>query len=202
MSFFLFFSAQAIHLLFVSGAYDMHCINVLPLDHPLKTSERMLSYIYHLNKVLDLLDTVFFVLRKKQRQITFLHVFHHVFMCMTTHLIIRFYGHGGHITFTSLLNTMVHTVMYVYYYASSQSQKVQESLWWKKYLTLAQLVQFLIMFLHSAYIYVQPNCQASRGVIYTVSAASLFMFVMFTQFYIKNYTRSKQVKSKGEKYTE
>lgn len=32
-------------------------------------------YVY--NKYLDLLDTVIFVLRKKQNQITFLHVYHH-----------------------------------------------------------------------------------------------------------------------------
>lgn len=36
------------------------------------------SYCYYLVKLLDLLDTVFFVLRKRTRQISFLHVYHHV----------------------------------------------------------------------------------------------------------------------------
>lgn len=35
------------------------------------------AYVYFLIKVIDLLDTVFFVLRKKQNQVTFLHVYHH-----------------------------------------------------------------------------------------------------------------------------
>ncbi|KAJ9575336.1 hypothetical protein L9F63_025713 [Diploptera punctata] len=29
------------------------------------------------SKVIDLLDTVFFVLRKKHQQLTFLHIYHH-----------------------------------------------------------------------------------------------------------------------------
>lgn len=37
-----------------------------------------LSYCYLLVKYLDLFDTVFFVLRKRTRQISFLHVYHHV----------------------------------------------------------------------------------------------------------------------------
>ncbi|GLV34259.1 stuck in traffic [Carabus blaptoides fortunei] len=34
-------------------------------------------YIYFLAKMSELLDTIFFVLRKKDRQITFLHMYHH-----------------------------------------------------------------------------------------------------------------------------
>lgn len=35
-------------------------------------------YYYYLIKVLDLADTIFFILRKKGSQVTFLHVYHHV----------------------------------------------------------------------------------------------------------------------------
>ncbi|XP_016959843.1 elongation of very long chain fatty acids protein F [Drosophila biarmipes] len=187
-----------IHLIFVSRPYNLSCMTVLPQDHELKSTERTLSYLYHLNKLLDLMDTIFFVLRKKPRQITFLHVFHHVFMVITSHLLIRFYGYGGHVFLICMFNILVHMVMYGYYYASSQSRNVQESLWWKKYLTLGQLVQFLMMFLHCTYTLFQPNCSASRGVIYVISSASLFMFVMFSNFYVKTYIRPKQVKSKGK----
>lgn len=37
-----------------------------------------LAYCYMLVKFLDLFDTIFFVLRKRTRQISFLHVYHHV----------------------------------------------------------------------------------------------------------------------------
>lgn len=35
-------------------------------------------YSYFAVKILDLFDTIFFVLRKKSQQISFLHVYHHV----------------------------------------------------------------------------------------------------------------------------
>ncbi|KAG8173047.1 hypothetical protein JTE90_003167, partial [Oedothorax gibbosus] len=40
--------------------------------------------VFHaiLIKYVDLLDAVFFVLRKKEKQITFLHLFHHSFICI------------------------------------------------------------------------------------------------------------------------
>lgn len=38
----------------------------------------MCHQLYYLNKYTDLMDTIIFVFRKKQNQITFLHVYHHV----------------------------------------------------------------------------------------------------------------------------
>lgn len=37
-----------------------------------------MAYSYMIVKILDLFDTIFFVMRKKDRQISFLHVYHHV----------------------------------------------------------------------------------------------------------------------------
>lgn len=37
-------------------------------------------WLYYMCKITELLDTVFFVLRKKQNQITFLHLYHHTLM--------------------------------------------------------------------------------------------------------------------------
>lgn len=37
-------------------------------------------WLYYMCKITELLDTVFFVLRKKQNQISFLHVYHHTLM--------------------------------------------------------------------------------------------------------------------------
>ncbi|XP_023036154.1 elongation of very long chain fatty acids protein F [Drosophila willistoni] len=187
-----------LHLIFVESPYNLSCTTVLPLDHRLKLMERTLSYLYYINKLIDLLDTLFFVLRKKDKQITFLHVFHHVFMAVTTFLLIRFYGHGGQVFVTCMLNILIHVVMYSYYYISSQSEHAQQSIWWKKYLTLMQLVQFSIMFSYNLFLYVQPNCESSDGVSITVCSASLFMFIMFSKFYINTYIRSKNKNLKSK----
>ena len=38
------------------------------------------AYTYYTNKYVELLDTIFFALRKKWNQISFLHVYHHAVM--------------------------------------------------------------------------------------------------------------------------
>lgn len=55
-------------------------------------------YIYFLAKISELLDTVFFVLRKKERQITFLHMYHHTVMPLISWGATKYYP-GGHGTF-------------------------------------------------------------------------------------------------------
>jgi hypothetical protein len=39
-------------------------------------------WLYYIVKIIDLIDTVLFALRKKANQITFLHVFHHSSMVL------------------------------------------------------------------------------------------------------------------------
>lgn len=89
--------------------------------------------------MIELLDTIFFVLRRKDRQITFLHVYHHTGMPLISWLVVKYYP-GGHLTFYPMINSMVHIVMYTYYLLSAMGPKVQKYLWWKKYLTTLQLV--------------------------------------------------------------
>lgn len=55
-------------------------------------------YVYFLAKISELLDTVFFVLRKKDRQISFLHMYHHTVMPMISWGATKYYP-GGHGTF-------------------------------------------------------------------------------------------------------
>lgn len=55
-------------------------------------------YVYFLAKMTELLDTVFFVLRKKGNQITFLHMYHHTVMPMVSWGCTKYYP-GGHGTF-------------------------------------------------------------------------------------------------------
>lgn len=52
-------------------------------------------------KILDLLETIFFVLRKKQNQVTFLHVYHHMGMVMGSWIATKYLA-GGHVTFLGI----------------------------------------------------------------------------------------------------
>ncbi|XP_075979155.1 very long chain fatty acid elongase 4-like isoform X2 [Anticarsia gemmatalis] len=95
------------------------------------------SHYYFLTKVVELVDTVFFVLRKKQRQVSFLHVYHHTIMVMATWLITK-YARNDTVLFLGVINSLVHVIMYAYY-GLSAFPHLAKYLWWKKYITMMQL---------------------------------------------------------------
>jgi hypothetical protein len=96
-------------------------------------------YVYFLAKISELLDTVFFVLRKKDNQVTFLHLYHHTVMPMISWGVTKYYP-GGHGTFIGVINSFVHIIMYTYYLFSAMGPQYQKYLWWKKHITNIQMV--------------------------------------------------------------
>ncbi|XP_030370842.1 elongation of very long chain fatty acids protein F-like [Scaptodrosophila lebanonensis] len=190
---------RGVYFLFVEKPYNFSCMSVLPEDHPLKSTERLMAYSYYVNKFLDLFDTVFFVLRKSYKQITVLHVFHHVLMTVAGYMVLRYHGYGGHPCIMGLLNTFVHIVMYTYYYLSAKHRGVKENIWWKKYITILQEVQFVVIFAHSIWTWIQPNCGTRGGILYLTTSMSVVMMIMFTNFYIHSYIlTNKQPKTQAK----
>ncbi|XP_034486229.1 elongation of very long chain fatty acids protein F-like [Drosophila innubila] len=181
---------MSIHFFITKKPYDFNCLVVLPLNHEYKDTDRLISYLYYINKIIDLVDTVFFVLRKSYKQITNLHLIHHVTMAIGAYIWQRKYGYGGHYTFAGLLNLFVHIVMYTYYYLSSQNPQIRKSAWWKQYITILQLVQFVLMFSHSLWTLLQPNCDVPYPKIFIAMFMSGLMFVMFINFYRKSYMQT------------
>ena len=108
---------------------------------------------YFILKIVDLLDTIFFVLRKKNNQVTFLHVYHHTGMVALTWNATKYFP-GGHSIFTGYINSIIHIVMYTYYLVTAFSPKYKNNVWWKKYITQMQIVsvKHLLYFDHISYL--------------------------------------------------
>ncbi|XP_017487169.1 PREDICTED: elongation of very long chain fatty acids protein 1-like, partial [Rhagoletis zephyria] len=102
-------------------------------------------YLYWLTKFVDLLDTIFFVLRKKDRQITHLHLYHHSIVPILGWYYIWYVFGVPAINLFAFLNSCCHTIMYSYYALSALGPQIQPYLWWKKYITQIQLLQFLLL---------------------------------------------------------
>ncbi|KAH8281689.1 hypothetical protein KR054_002320, partial [Drosophila jambulina] len=184
-------------LYFAYSYYDMRCPLTLPLDHEAKDQERLFANSYYINKFIDLLETLFFVLRKKNRQISFLHVSHHVAVCLAAYLTQTLYGHGGLVAWMVILNLPVHAVMYTYYLLSSISPEVQKaSLWWKKYITMIQLIQFALVMLHMIDMLMHSDCKAPRPGIYAFGFLYSALTVMFSKFYYQSYINPSRKKAK------
>ena len=106
------------------------------------------TWWYFFSKFIDFFDSFFFVLRKKFSHLSVLHVVHHGGLPIAVWFGPRFVG-GGHSTFCGLLNTAVHVVMYLYYFLAALGPQVQPYLWWKRYITKLQMIQFIVFFLHA-----------------------------------------------------
>lgn len=79
--------------------------------------------------------------------------------------------------------------MYAYYLLSALGPKVQKYLWWKKYLTIMQIIQFLIIFVHTLQIQFQPSCKFPKSIAALLTFnAGLFTY-MFSAFYVKSYKK-------------
>lgn len=82
---------------YIKGGYSFSCEPIPRGDYSSSAMIiRNMSYMYFIGKIIDLLDSVFFVLRKKNSQLTFLHVYHHTLMVLTSFVFVKFYSAGGH----------------------------------------------------------------------------------------------------------
>lgn len=146
------------------------------------------AWWYLMIKLVDLLDTVFFVLRRKQNQITFLHIYHHMSVVALALLYVRF-TFSEHVSILVFLNSFVHVFMYGYYFLASLGPEMQKRLWWKRYITAMQLIQFAIIFVVMA-ASLALNCQVNKTTsVITVFYVSYYLY-LFGSFYKRTYTRS------------
>jgi len=173
---------------FVTGKYSWHCEPVDYSNSPDSRRVLSLGWWYFFSKFIDFLDTIFFILRKKFNQVSTLHVIHHSTLPFLSWWGPRFVG-GGQTGFGPFLNSGVHTVMYLYYLLSALGPKVQKYLWWKKYITTLQLVQFVMVFLHA----IQPiffECDYPRPASIMFAVTGLQYFILFSAFYKKTYKKA------------
>ncbi|CAH1395777.1 unnamed protein product [Nezara viridula] len=147
------------------------------------------SWFYFVSKMFELLDTVFFVLRKKQNQITVLHVYHHANMVVSTWAYLK-YIRGEQGLLIGFINSFVHIVMYSYYLLAAFGPRVQKYLWWKKYITKIQLGQFIIVLSYCAYLLIK-NCQFPKGLTYYAVFQATVFLILFMNFYRKAYIQNK-----------
>ncbi|XP_032672912.1 elongation of very long chain fatty acids protein AAEL008004 [Odontomachus brunneus] len=147
-------------------------------------------YIYFLAKLTELLDTVFFVLRKKERQITFLHMYHHTVMPMASWGATKYYP-GGHGIFIGIINSFVHIIMYSYYLLAALLPQYQQYLWWKKYITTLQMGQFCLAFLHNIQLLFY-DCEYPRWSMILILPNAMFFYFLFADFYNNAYTTKKE----------
>lgn len=124
-------------------------------------------------------------MRKKMNQVSFLHMYHHTMMPVCAYIGVRFLP-GGHGTLLGLINTLVHVIMYFYYMVSALGPQYQKYLQWKSYVTVIQMVQFLVVFAHSIQVFFR-DCDYPRPIAGLLAINAVIFLYMFGSFYYRSY---------------
>ncbi|KAK7604933.1 hypothetical protein V9T40_006119 [Parthenolecanium corni] len=173
--------------------YSYTCQPVDYSHNPTALRMANLCWWYYISKLTEFADTLFFVLRKKDNQISLLHLYHHSLTPIETWICVKFIA-GGHGTFSNLVNNMVHVIMYSYYMISAMGPQYQKYLWWKKHLTSLQLLQFMLVFIHSAQVLIF-DCGYPKLVAALLLVHSTIFFGLFFDFYQQAYRRRRMLEA-------
>lgn len=139
------------------------------------------TYIHYLSKYLDYCDTWFIILRKKDNQLTFFHIYHHYSIGIIWGMSLHNGVGNGTGSFGCLLNSIIHFLMYTHYLWTSFGYNNP----FKKLIT-----RFDILFLHSIVVLFYQNIYPKHYE-WIQLGYQLQMFTLFTNFYKKNYQSSK-----------
>ncbi len=152
----------------------------------------MTGYLYFLSKFADLIDTFFFALRKKNSHISILHLYHHISVPIFGWLLLKINPMVPGFHLFATMNTFIHTVMYSYYALSAFGEGIQKHLWWKRYITQLQLIQFIILGIYGVVMIIFQKGYPKFWII-VISPQPLFFFYMFYDFYSRAYTRRSKI---------
>ncbi|XP_066110073.1 very long chain fatty acid elongase 4 [Saccopteryx bilineata] len=175
-----------------NAGYSYICQSVDYSDNVNEVRIAAALWWYFVSKGIEYLDTVFFILRKKNNQVSFLHVYHHCTMFTLWWIGIKWVA-GGQAFFGAQLNSFIHVIMYSYYGLTAFGQWIQKYLWWKKYLTMLQLVQFFVTIGHTT-LSLYTDCPFPKWMHWGLIIYAISFIFLFLNFYIQTYNEPKKSK--------
>ncbi|KAG5666252.1 hypothetical protein PVAND_017633 [Polypedilum vanderplanki] len=190
-----YYGLYGLYYVFLTHNYNYSCPSLAIGNDEYAQTIAHLGHIYFLSKLWDLFDTIFIILKKNDRQLSFLHCYHHMFMAFATYFIMKFYIDTS-FCLVAVINALIHSCMYFYYFLTTQNSEVKKSITWKKHITHIQMLQFTVLSIH----FLRPvfNTECNRPKVWDIfmSLQILFILYMFIQFYIKTYLVKKNSNKK------
>jgi len=169
-----------------TGELSLGCEPIRYTTRPIDLRLVNVTYWTLILKIIDLVETPIFVLRKKNNQITFLHVYHHISTVLVTYFCAKYFA-GGMQSMQMVINGSVHVIMYTYYLLASMGPSMQRILSpIKPYITRIQIVQFLFLVTHQSQAFL-PSCPIPKKAPAMIVGNLLCNLTLFLNFYRQNY---------------
>lgn len=140
-------------------------------------------------KVSEMIETVVFVLRRKGKQITKLHIYHHCMTLLISYFCVA-YGFKSGWFFGLFINCFVHVLMYTYYLLCALFGDARYFLWIKKTVTSAQIIQFAVV-LTQLIMHQFLGCSYSKYLAAFLISQYLVFLLLFCQFFVSAYKRNR-----------
>lgn len=156
-----------------------------PVSTPAGFHISYLVWVHYNNKYVELLDSVFMVLKKKNNQLSFLHCYHHIMLIWAWFLVCKVEATGDSF-FGATVNSFIHVIMYGYYTLALLGIPTP----WKKWITTCQMIQFVVCLSHATYVYVKGNMPVVLS--YAQAFVMVNMLYLFGKFYQKSYSKNKK----------
>jgi len=181
------------------SGYSLTCAKLTISNSESELRVAKALWLYFFSKLIEFLDTFFMIARKRFNQVTFLHVFHHCSMLFLWWFMVNWCP-GGQTFFGATINCVVHMVMYAYY-GLAVIPSLKDKLWWKKYITKFQLIQFVATLVHT-FTGIVNDCEYPKWSQYGLVCYMVIMVVLFSNYYIHEYmkktNREKSLRYKKE----
>lgn len=175
------------------AGYSYSCQELSMTYKPKEMRIASVLWWFYFSKIVELFDTMFFLLRKKNNQVSFLHVYHHTTMVCLWWIGIKWVA-GGQSFLSAMINSLVHVFMYTYY-GMSAIPSLRKYLWWKKHLTQFQLIQFCILLCHGV-VSLRAKCDYPQWMQYALIGYMISFLILFSNFYVQSYFAKKFKKQK------
>lgn len=168
--------------LYNRGAYDTFC----DVDGSLWGPEGLGSWniIFYVSKFYEFVDTWILVLKGKEP--SFLQTYHHAGVALLAWAAVV--SHSGWLLSLTLLNSVIHTMMYTYFFIKTVHPKAEIKI--ARYLTMSQIGQFVVGIASTIFVLGAGEACHSETSRYSLALGEVYvagLIVLFANFSKKKY---------------
>jgi hypothetical protein len=161
--------------------------NPFGLNQPFDAATEWFMFVHYASKYLDFFDTWIMILKKNDRQLSFLHVYHHASILLVWGYLLQLGQASGTAYFGAAINSLIHLIMYSHYLYTSFGLVNP----FKAVVTQCQIAQFYLCLTHAA-LAVAFETVLNARLAWIQLAYHVSMLVLFTDFQRKTYGDAKK----------